>query len=107
VAFALAFAIGHISYAIYLPVWAVHACLMMVAAWIIGAHLIKSPDIEKKQLVVVALLLIVPWVFISIFFGMGPPPATIAEWVATATEQETRYYILIGVGIMLTGGLAC
>jgi hypothetical protein len=37
---------------------------------------------------------------------MGPPPATIAEWVATATEQETRYYILIGVGIMLTGGLA-
>lgn len=102
---ALAFTVGHISYTIYLPIWIVHACLMMIAAWTIGAHLLKSPDIEKKQLIIIALLLIVPWLFISIFFGMGPPPPTVAGWVAAAMEQQVRYYILIGAGILCTTGL--
>jgi hypothetical protein len=102
----LAFGIGHISYKIYLPIWIIHACLMVIAAWVLGAHFIRSHDVEKKHLVVIASFLIVPWIFFSIFFGMGPPPSKPAEWVATAAEQQVRYSFLLIGGVLITFGFA-
>ena len=103
---ALAFAVGHISYYIYLPIWIVNSLLMIFAVWTLGAHKFRSADADKKHVIVVAWLLIVPWIFISMFFGMGPPPTTIKGWVELATEQEIRYIILIVGGISITFGLA-
>jgi len=103
----LAFAIGHISHTIYLPIWGIHACGMAMAAWTLGAHAINSQDSESRQMALIASFLILPWIFISIFFGMGPPPATAAGWVATATEQQIRFAaILVLSGILITGAFA-
>jgi hypothetical protein len=100
------FAIGPVSPAIYLPVWGIHACLMVFALWKLGAHAVTGSDEERKKQAMQALLLTAPWLFLSVFFGMGPPPGTIAEWVAAATEQQARYVILIACGVMVTAGLA-
>lgn len=51
-----------------------------------------------------AFLLIVPWILISMFFGLGPPPDTAKEWVATATEQQVRYSMLAVAGIFVALG---
>lgn len=100
----VAFINGRINYKIYLPIWLVHACLMVIAAWILGGHVLRSHDVEKKHLVIIASFLIVPWILLSIFFGMGPPPAKPAEWVATATEQQVRYSLLLISGVLITFG---
>lgn len=34
-----------------------------------------------------------PWLFISIFAGMGSPPTIAASWVATATEQQKGLFL--------------
>ena len=102
---AIAFAFGHTSYKIYLPIWLLHACLMVLATWLLGAHLVRGQAGDKKRLAVVASFLIVPWILISIFAGIGPLPANSAEWVATATEQQIRYNILIACGVLLACGL--
>ncbi|PJJ58595.1 hypothetical protein [Hymenobacter chitinivorans] len=100
----IAFASGHSSYKIYLPIWLLHACLMLLAAWVLGGHLSRGPDANKKRIAVIGLFLIGPWVLISIFAGIGPLPANAAAWVATATEQQIRYYILIIAGLIAAGG---
>ncbi|MHA4811037.1 hypothetical protein ACX0G9_23215 [Flavitalea flava] len=102
----LAFVTGHISYKIYLPIWIINVLLMIIAAWVLGAHVVRKPDVEKKHIAIIALFLIIPWMFMSIFFGMGPPPETAKEWVATATEQQARFSILIFSGILIALGLA-
>jgi hypothetical protein len=100
----LGFGVAPISYKIYLPVWIINVCLMLLAAWVLGAPFIKSEDAEKKHTFVAALFLIAPVLLTSIFFGMGPPPFTPREYVATATEQQTRYSILIISGIFIALG---
>ncbi|MBJ6110677.1 hypothetical protein JAO73_16760 [Hymenobacter sp. BT523] len=100
----IAFALGHSNYKIYLPIWLLHACLMLLAAWTLGGHRIQGQDADKKRIATIGLFLIMPWVLISIFAGMGPLPANAAEWVATATEQQARYYILMIVGILASCG---
>jgi hypothetical protein len=55
---------------------------------------------------VAAFLLVVPTMFISMFFGLGPPPETPALWVATAIEQQVRFIILIISGIFFVLGFA-
>jgi hypothetical protein len=98
------FTIGHISYKIYLPIWIINACLMIIATWILGAHVARNQDVEKKHLVVISSFLIIPWILFSIFFGMGPPPDTPAGWVNTAAEQQIRYCILIFGGVIIAFG---
>jgi hypothetical protein len=100
----IAFAFGHSSYKIYLPIWLLHACLMLLAAWSLGGHFILGQDAGKKSLALIGMFLVLPWVLISIFAGIGPLPAGAAEWVATATEQQMRYYILIIAGIIAACG---
>jgi hypothetical protein len=100
----LGFAVGHIPYTVYIPIWLINACLMLLAAWTVAANGIRSEDNQKKELAGIGLIMIIPWILFSIFFGMGPPPVTIAGWLETAGEQQTRYYILIIGGIVAVAG---
>jgi hypothetical protein len=101
-----AFGMKHIDSKIYLPVWIIQSCLMVIAAWILGARNIRSNDAEKKHLAAIAMFMIVPWIFISIFAGFGPPPDSAVGWAATAAIQQIRYSILILAGVLITFGFA-
>jgi hypothetical protein len=99
----LGFGIGKTNYTFYLPIWIINVCLMGMAAWILGLHIINKKN-EKKNLAVGAFFLIVPWILVSMFFGLGPPPDTAAGWVDTATEQQVRYSMLTVAGIFIAFG---
>ena len=105
-AFIFAMAVGYISYKIYLPVWIINMGIMVLAAWSLGLHVIRNHDTERKQLALGAFFLIAPYLLISMFFGLGPPPETAAGWVATATEQQIRYIMLIIAGLFILLGFA-
>lgn len=98
---ALAFIIGHVSYKIYLPVWIINVLLMACASWVLGLHQIRSADAEKKQLLMGAFFLIIPFMLLSMFAGLGPPPETAEEWIRTATEQQVRYFMLVIAGVFV------
>ena len=103
----IAFVIGHSNYKIYLPIWIINVCFMIISAWILGAHALKDSDnVEKKQFAVIGLFLIVPWIFISVFAGIGVPPGSMKVWVGQATEEQVRFSILLMGGILITLGLA-
>lgn len=105
IVFGIAF--GHISYKIYLPIWIINVFLMIVATWVLGGHVIRKDNVEKNQLLIGAIFLVAPWMFISMFFGLGAPPyGKAAEWTASATEQQGRYYFLLIVGVLITFGFA-
>lgn len=105
--FAIALTFGHSSHKIYIPLGILNACLMALAAWILGAHVIRNHDAERKQLAIIALLLIVPWILLSILSGLGPPPfQEPAEYVRTGVEQQVRYSFLLIGGILITFGFA-
>ena len=104
--FILAFQLHHVSYRIYVPIWLLNFCLMIVATWILGAKAFRSAEKEKRYLAYGAGLLILPICFLSILFGMGAPPDTIQQWVDTATEQKVRFDILLADGILIALGLS-
>jgi hypothetical protein len=95
---ALAFIVGHTTATIYLPLWFLNALLMTAATRI----LVKDCSRSVKR---VAWYLIIPWILIAIFGGMGPPPETAAAWAALAGEQRVRYTILIVSGSLTFLGL--
>lgn len=99
----LGFTLGKISYTIYLPIWIGHDILMILAMRKLSLDTLanENPDIEK---ILSAFFLMAPWLLISMFFGLGPPPSTPEIWVATAWEQQLRYGILILAGILLILG---
>ncbi|MBE9462645.1 hypothetical protein ACFP1I_09595 [Dyadobacter subterraneus] len=101
----LAFAVGHVSYKIYLPVWLINAFMMVISTRILVGQNFDSQNNDHKRQIVSIWFLIIPWIFISIFAGFGPPPATIEKWVETAMEQQIRYLILIIAGIFVNIGL--
>ncbi len=98
--------VGYISYKIYLPIWITNVCLMVTAAWFLGGHVIKNNDAERKHLAAGAFFLIVPFILISMFSGLGPPPDTPVGWVATATEQQARYLMLVIAGLFIAFGFS-
>ncbi len=100
----LGFTLGHSSYKLYIPIWLVHAGLMILAMWMLSEQSIQNPNEPQSHLLLSLLFLMAPWLFISIFAGMGPPPTTVTSWVATATEQQVRYGILLISGVLLTVG---
>lgn len=103
---ALALGVGHISYKIYLPIWLINVVIMIISTWILGLHIIKDHDAPNKEIAIAAFLLIVPTILTSMFFGLGPPPETPAKWLATATEQEIRFIMLIIEGVFIALGFA-
>lgn len=95
------------SYKIYVPLTIINGFLMIIAAWILGVHVIRKHDAEKKHISVVASLLIIPWMLLFIISGIGAPPFNNpAEYVATATEQQVRYSFLLVGGVSITFGFA-
>jgi hypothetical protein len=53
-----------------------------------------------------AFFLIVPWILISMFAGLGPPPETAGEWTLTAKEQQVRYFMLVISGVFIAFGFS-
>ena len=105
--FAIALAFGHNNYKIYVPFGILNAVLMLIACWILGANVISKQDTEKKQLIIIASCLIIPWILLSILSGIGPPPFDKpSEYVATATEQQVRYSFLLVGGVFIAFGFA-
>lgn len=100
----LGFVVGHTSYKIYLPVWIANVVLMIAASWTLGLHVCRDKNEEKKQLAKSAFFLIVPWILVSMFAGLGPPPETAAGWVESATEQQIRYFMLVIAGVFIAFG---
>jgi len=101
---ALGFGAGHISYRLYVPIWLLNVCVMAAAVWLLGGHARGRAEGGVPHLGAAALLLVVPWGLFSIFFGMGPPPATAAVWAASVVEQQVRYGLLIVGGVLATLG---
>lgn len=104
IAAGLGFGVGPVSYKIYLPIWLLNATLMVFAFWTLGRNVVPLPDANKSKLSYAAFFLILPWIFISMFAGLGPPPETPAEWTNTAIEQQVRYFILAICGVFIAFG---
>ena len=102
----LGFGLGHVSYKFYLPIWLLNVVLMIIASWSLGLNVIRLKNEEENKLVKAAFFLIVPWILISMFAGLGPPPNTAAEWTATAKEQQVRYFMLVIGGVFIAFGFA-
>ncbi|GAA4325750.1 hypothetical protein GCM10023149_28270 [Mucilaginibacter gynuensis] len=106
VAAAIGFGIGKVNVAVYLTLWGVNICLMLLAVWQLTKRHPNAGGRKSEGWTSAAILLIIPWMLFSIFAGMGPPPVTIAGWLDTATEQQARYTILICGGIIALMGFA-
>lgn len=97
------FSLGKTNYTFYLPIWILNVVLMVITSWILGLHVIRDEN-KSKHIAVGAFCLIVPTILVSMFFGLGPPPETPAGWVATSTEQQVRYSMLVAAGIFIVYG---
>ncbi len=106
IGFILAFSIGYSSYKIYVPIWILNAILMVYSAWVLGFSKIRSENKEAILTAKGAFLLIIPFILISMFAGLGPPPETAISWVETMPEQQVRYFMLVIAGIFVAFGLA-
>ncbi|MFN3874267.1 MAG: hypothetical protein ACK4R9_14820, partial [Ignavibacterium sp.] len=84
IAAGLGFSVGPVSYKFYLPVWLLNVTLMTFASWSLGLNVIRQNDEAKNKLATAAFFLIVPWILISMFAGLGTPPETATEWTASA-----------------------
>lgn len=102
----LGFTLNNVSYQVYLPIWIINVLLMLAAAYQLGARSIVAGTTRQKHLAASGFLLTAPWIFFTIFAGMGSPPPTYASWVASAFEQQVRYSFLIIGGVLLTLGFA-
>ncbi len=106
IGFILAFSIGYSSYKIYVPLWIINSILMVYSAWVLGFSKIRSENKDTVLTARGAFLLIIPFILISMFAGLGPPPETAIGWVDTMTEQKIRYFMLVVAGIFVAFGLA-
>lgn len=105
IGFILAFSVGYSSYKIYVPLWIVNSMLMVYAAWVLGFSKIRSENREAVLITKGAFLLIIPFILISMFAGLGSPPETASSWVESITEQQVRYFMLVIAGIFVAFGL--
>jgi hypothetical protein len=103
---ALGFGVGHVSYKIYLPVWILNVALMISSCWLLGLHIIRSDKGAQSKLARSAFFLIVPWILVSLFAGLGPPPETASGWTETAREQQVRYFLLVVSGLFIAFGFS-
>jgi hypothetical protein len=94
----IGFGIRHVGFQLYLTLWLIHVSLMWIAARTVSQNRQPAPA-EPEYLKVAAAFLLIPWMLFSIFAGMGPPPQTPQAWLASVTEQQLRYSILILGGL--------
>ena len=94
---------GYISYKIYLPIWLTNVLLMLLCIWNLGGYVLRTGDAAKKYLAICAVFFIIPTILTSMFFGLGAPPYESPKlWVASITEQRTRYYFLLTAGLFIS-----
>lgn len=76
------------------------ACLaMVISAWRLGAHSLRSASEAKQLQALAGISLMVPFALIALFWvGLGPP------WVTTPAENRMRYLVLLTGSIAVTGG---
>jgi hypothetical protein len=106
IAAGLGFGVGHVSYKIYLPIWLLNVVLMTIGSWSLGLNFITRNGADGNKLAMAAFFLIVPWILISMFAGLGPPPETAGEWTLTAKEQQVRYFMLVISGVFIAFGFS-
>jgi hypothetical protein len=99
------FGVGHVSYKIYVPVWLLNVAIMILAAENLRAKH-SSNRSGHNHVHTGGFLLIVPWMIVSMFSGLGPPPETASGWVETATEQQVRYLMLVAAGVFAALGFS-
>jgi hypothetical protein len=80
--------------------------LMFTAVRQVTKRMPSAGEIKPEGWASAGLLLIIPWMLFSVFAGMGPPPVTMTGWLATSTEQQVRYSILMFGGISALMGFA-
>jgi hypothetical protein len=80
------------------------ATVMLLAAWVLGASVVRKWSGEQRWLALAGLLLIAPVALVSVFAGLGPPPQEPERWLATAVDQEIRYTLLLFAGLFAAGG---
>lgn len=104
---AIGFGIGHSPARVYIPVWMVHTCVVLLLLRRINGGNAGAAGYSGRvgysggggRWSLPGYLLVFPWVLFSIFAGFGPPPSTAQAWVGSMGEQETRYLILVAGGI--------
>ena len=84
---------------LYRSIGAVVFAAILLAAWILGARVMRTGSDEKRLLVLAGGFLLAPFALISLFWvGLGPP------WVATPVENRMRYMVLLVSSIAVTAG---
>ena len=103
----IALSFGNSSYKVYLPLLVINACVVVIAVRILSSYAIKRRVVEIRQLIVIAILLIIPWILLSVLAGIGAPPFdNPAKYVATAADQQVRYLFLLAGGVFIAFGFA-
>lgn len=101
-----AFAFHDLDPNIYVPIWILNGCLMIYFT----RSLLNQQKLKVGNKVTgwqwSSVILITPWIFIAVIFGMGPPPNSVEEWVAQLKEQQFRFSILILAAILIPLGFA-
>lgn len=73
--------------------------LIVAAAWIVGAHALKSANVGARQLALAGTLLLAPWALIALLWvGIGAP------FQATVAENHSRFLVLISNSLLVTTG---
>lgn len=106
IAFILAFAVGHVSPVVYVPVWIAHSVLMLYLIWQLGAKYATYAKGHSGKIAAAAALFVLPWILATIFAGMGPPPFDINGWADLAGEQRVRFGILVVCGVSLAAAFS-
>jgi hypothetical protein len=84
---------------LYQTIAAVQFTAICIAAWMLGARVVRSGAEGEQNLALAGGLLVAPFALGSlVFVGLGTP------WEATPAENETRYLVLLVMSIIVTAG---
>ena len=100
----LVFLYRHSTSRAYLIGGTAQAVLMLLAAWVLGASAARTSKGPRRWLAFAGFLLVMPWVMVSVFAGLGPPPRSAEQWLATVVDQEIRYTLLLFAGLFAGWG---
>lgn len=84
---------------VYYTIALIQCIVASVAAWKLGVSAIKAEAEDSRKLAVAGGLLIMPWILFSFLAGFSAPP------LATPSENQLRYLILLINALMIAGGL--
>jgi hypothetical protein len=85
---------------VYQTIGALLFAAIVIAAWILGARVIRAGAEGKQRLAQAGGLLLTPFALIALLWvGLGPP------WDASPRENVMRYVVLLISSIAVSGGL--